>query len=294
LGMLPIALFGTAAQQEQYVRPMERGEKVAAFAVSELGAGTELSAITTTAIPTGDGYRIDGAKAWISHATIADFFVVLARSSEAEGALGLSLFAVDRQSSGVEVKETPLLSPRPFGQVEFRACHVPAQNLIGVGGRGLYAAMSCLELARPTVGAAALGFAKRALEEAVRYCTKRKVSGKRLSDYQMTKQKLAEMSTAWHASRLLVYQAAWSADTGRAQPFKVGAMAKWFATEHAQSICDDALQLCGASGLVANSTLESLYRSVRSLRIYEGTTEILKLAVADDLLRRRPEARDHA
>ncbi len=286
LGSGPISLFGTEAQRAAYLPAVARGEKVAAFALSEKEAGSDVAALATTAERDGDHYVLDGSKTWVSNAGIADFYVVFARTGEAPGAKGLSAFVVDADAEGLSVTEKiEVIAPHPLGTLSFDACRVPRSALLGQPGQGFKIAMATLDVFRSTVGAAALGMARRALDETLRHVRRRHVFGKALSDFQMTQAKLADMATEIDASALLVYRAAWRKDTGADRITREAAMAKAYATEAAWRIIDHAVQLFGGLGVTTGTAVERLYRDIRPLRIYEGTTEIQKMVIANQVLK---------
>jgi acyl-CoA dehydrogenase len=284
LGIGPISLFGTDEQRRTWLPGVASGEVIPAFALSEAEAGSDVSAMRTTARRDGNDYVIDGEKTWISNAGLADYYVVFCRFPEA-GEKGFSAFLVEAGNPGLTVTERlDLLAPHPLGTLRFDGCRVPASALIGEPGRGLRVALGTLDVFRSTVGAAALGMARRALDEAVHHAKTRQISGRPLADFQMTQARLADMAVAVDASALLVYRAAWTRDTGAPRVTREAAMAKLFATESAQRVIDDAVQLLGGRGVLAGAPVERLYREVRALRIYEGTSEIQKLVIADQLL----------
>jgi alkylation response protein AidB-like acyl-CoA dehydrogenase len=241
----------------------------------------------TTARPSGDGWRLDGEKTWISNGGIADFYVVFARldqSGEANG--GFAAFVVDAETPGLLVSERIVcIAPHPLARLTFSDCRVPRSALLGTLGKGIGVALGTLEVFRTTVGAAALGFARRALDEAVTFAGSRVIGGRSLADHQLTQARLARMVTDIDASALLVYRAAWAKDAAGARVTREAAMAKWHATEAAQRVIDDAVQLLGGRGVVAGAVLERLYREIRSLRIYEGTSEVQQLVIAGQLLK---------
>jgi acyl-CoA dehydrogenase len=285
LGSYPIALGGSDALKDRYLPAVASGKMIAAFALSEEQSGSDVAAITTSAKLDGLNYIIDGTKSWISNAGIADFYVVFARTGEAEGAKGLSAFVVEAGTPGFEVsKLVEITSPHPVGSLKFTKCKIPVSNLIGKSGDGFKIAMATLDVFRSTVGAAALGFARRALDEALAHAKARKLFGQQLSDFQMTQQKIADMATAIDASALLIYRAAWAKDTGAERVTREAAMAKMYATEAAQQVIDHAVQILGGAGVVRDSVVEHLYRDIRPLRIYEGTTEIQKLIIAGQVI----------
>jgi acyl-CoA dehydrogenase len=284
LGSGAITGFGSAAQRQRYLPRVARGEAIAAFAVSERDAGSDLAAMTTTARRDGDGFVIDGEKTWISNAGIADFQVVVCRFPEA-GERGFAALVVDTDTPGLRVTERiEVNAPHVLGTLRFDGCRVPADALIGEAGGGLRVALATLDVFRATVGAAALGFARRALDEALAWCRTRNAFGQPLASFQLTQAKLADMAVAIDASALLVYRAAWTRDHGAARITREAAMAKLFATDSAQQVIDEAVQLLGARGVVAGATVEKLMREVRALRIYEGTSEIQKIVIAGQVL----------
>jgi acyl-CoA dehydrogenase len=289
LGSAPISFFGREELKARYLRATREGKKIAAFALTEPEAGSDVGAITTTARLDGGDYVLDGAKTWISNGGLAHYYVVFARSEAkdpAAGTKGLSAFVVDAGAPGLEVKETlEVMAPHPLAALSFERCRVPVSHLLGAPGQGFEIAMATLDVFRPSVGAAALGFARRALDECLSRVESRVQFGKKLADFQITQAKLADMATAIDASALLVYRAAWSQDQGRGRVTKESSMAKMFATEAAQRVVDEAVQLFGAQGVARGSVVERLYREVRALRIYEGTTEIQKLILARELRR---------
>jgi acyl-CoA dehydrogenase len=284
LGSGPVSLFGTDDQKRRWLPSVAAGETIAAFAISEADAGSDVMAMTTTARRDGGGFVIDGSKTWISNAGIADRYVVFARYPEA-GERGFVALVVDADNPGLRVSERiDVTAPHPLGTLVFDGCRVDADALIGEAGGGMKVALGTLDVFRSTVGAAALGFARRALDEALAWCGERRVFGQALSEYQLTKVALAEMALDVDASALLIYRAAWTRDAGAARITREAAMAKLYATEAAQRVVDRAVQLLGARGVVRDSIAETLYRDVRALRIYEGTTEVQKLVIAGQLV----------
>jgi acyl-CoA dehydrogenase len=285
LGSGPLSLFGTDAQRREYLPRVASGQAVAAFALSEAAAGSDVAAMRTIARRDGGDYLLDGEKSWISNAGIADFYVVFCRLPEG-GDRSYAAFVVDADRPGLRVSERfDVTAPHPLGTLELAGCRVPGGALIGEAGRGLRVALATLDVFRPTVGAAALGLARRALDEALAHVARREVFGQPLSAHQLTQAKLADMATAVDASALLVYRAAWERDRGgAARVTREAAMAKLFATEAAQRVVDDAVQLLGARGVLAGAPVERLYREVRALRIYEGTSEIQRLVIAGQVL----------
>lgn len=295
LASAPITLFGTEEQRRTWLPRVAEGDAIPGFALSEAEAGSDVTAMATFARRDGDGWVIDGEKTWISNAGIADFYVVFCRLPQ-EGEKAFGAFLVEAENPGLKIaKRIQTLAPHPLGTLAFERCRVPAGALIGEAGRGLRVALGTLDVFRPTVGAAALGFARRALDEAIAHVSARKVAGGRLADLQMTQAKLAEMATAVDAAALLVYRAGWTRDSGAERITREAAMAKLFATEAAQKIIDEAVQLLGGRGVVAGEPVERLYREVRALRIYEGTSEIQRLVIAGQVLAAAaPGATSHA
>ncbi len=286
LGTGPISLFGTAEQKRRFLDGIAAGRRVAALAMSEPDAGSDAGAIATRAVEDGDAYVIDGVKTWISNGGIADQYLVIARLGDAPGAKGLAAFVVPADTPGFSVVERiDVIAPHPLATLRFDKCRVPRDHLIGSAGQGFRIAMANLDVFRSTVGAAALGFARRALDEALARTGERRVFGEPLSAFQITRQKIGEMATAVDAAALLVYRSAWTKDCGAARVTREASMAKMYATEAAQSVIDEAVQLWGGLGVVSGNTVERLYREIRALRIYEGTTEINKLVIADQTYR---------
>jgi acyl-CoA dehydrogenase len=284
LGSAPISLFGTAELQRRYLPEVVGGRCIAAFALSEREAGSDVAAISARARRDGNAYVLDGEKAWISNAGIADLYVVFARTG-AGGAKGITAFAVDAANAGCSMGErTETISPHPLGVVRFDCCRVPATQRIGEEGEGFKIAMATLDVFRSTVGAAALGFARRALDESVAHVRSRKLFGATLASLQLTQSAIATMATDVDASALLVYRAAWEKDSSGRRVTRESAMAKWFATEAAGRVCDRAVQLFGARGVSRGEIVERLYRDVRALRIYEGASEIQQVVIAKQVL----------
>jgi acyl-CoA dehydrogenase len=292
LGSGAISLFGTAPQRERYLPKVARGEAIAAFALSEPDAGSDVAAMQCAARLDGDAYVLDGEKTWISNGGIADFYVVFARSGEAAGARGISAFIVDAGTPGFEIAERiEVIAPHPLARLRFDGCRIPASQRIGAGGQGFKVAMATLDVFRTSVAAAALGFARRAFDEAVAHATSRRMFGQTLADFQLTQAKLAQMATQIDASALLTYRAAWQRDRG-AKVTKEAAMAKMTATESAQQVIDAAVQMFGGLGVTSGHPAEQLYREIRALRIYEGATEVQQLIIARELLREAKEAKE--
>ncbi|MDM5178745.1 acyl-CoA dehydrogenase family protein [Massilia sp. DJPM01] len=285
LGSGAISLFGSAANKERYLPRVARGEAIAAFALSEPQAGSDVAAMQCAAVRDGDDYVLDGEKTWISNGGIADFYVLFARTGEAPGARGISAFIVDADTPGLSVAERiEVIAPHPLARLRFDGCRVPSSQRLGEAGQGFKVAMATLDVFRTSVAAAALGFARRAFDEAIAHASTRKMFGQTLADFQLTQAKLAEMATGIDAAVLLTYRAAWQRDQGR-KVTKEAAMAKMTATETAQKVIDAALQMFGAMGVVSEHPVERLYREIRALRIYEGATEVQQLIIARELLR---------
>ena len=287
LASAPVTLFGTEEQKSRLLPLVTSGKAIMAFALSEREAGSDVAAIVTRARRDGDEYVIDGEKTWISNAGIADVYVVFARTSE-NGAKGLSAFIVPAATPGVSVPERiDTMSPHPLGTVRFENARVSRQMLIGNEGDGFKIAMSTLDVFRPTVGAAALGFARRAMHESVAHVRERSLFGAPLSALQLTQAKIASMATDIDASALLIYRAAHTKDSGAARITREAAMAKWYATETAARVADSAVQLFGGRGVTRGEIVERIYRDVRALRIYEGASEIQQIVIARSVLEER-------
>jgi alkylation response protein AidB-like acyl-CoA dehydrogenase len=286
LGTTPILLGGTQAQKDRWLGPIERGEVMTAFAMTEPEAGSDVGAIRTTARRDGAGYVLEGAKTLISNAGIADLYAVFASTDPAKGAKGISCFLVPADAQGLRFAGAQVLSaPHPMGELAFEDCRVPADALLGAEGRGYGLGLAALDRLRPTVAAAACGMAARALAESLAHVKRRHQFGSPLASFQLVQQKLARTATDLTASRLLTYRAAYEKDHGQERITLEAAMAKSFATEAAQRAVDDAVQLVGGRGVLAEHPVDRLYRAVRALRIYEGTTEIQQLIVAGELLK---------
>ncbi len=286
LGALPILLADNAAMRDRWVGDAIGGRAMGAFAMTEREAGSDVAAIATTARRVGGDYALNGAKTYISNAGIADFYTVFASTDPAAGGKGLSCFVVPADAQGLRFVGAQILSaPHPLGEIAFEECRVPAACRLGEEGRGFALGLATLDRLRPTVGAAACGMAARALAEALDHARSRRQFGKPIGEFQLVQEKLARMATDLVAARLLVYRAAWAADGGAERVTLEAAMAKSFATEAAQRIVDDAVQILGAAGVMASHPVDHLYRAVRALRIYEGTTEIQHLVIAGHLLK---------
>ena len=285
LGTASVSLFGTAELRARVLAEARAGTRLAAFALSEPDAGSDVAAMSTTATRTNAGWRIDGGKTWISNGGIAGHYVVFARTGEAPGARGITAFCVEADTPGLSIAERiEVIAPHPLATLRFENCVVPDECRLGAPGEGFKVAMTTLDIFRPSVGAAALGFARRALDEALRRASSRKMFGGVLADLQLTQAKLADMAMAVDASALLVYRAAWTRDIQKRRITKEAAMAKLHATEAAQRVIDDAVQIFGGLGVASGNIVESLYREVRALRIYEGASEVQKLIIARQVL----------
>jgi acyl-CoA dehydrogenase len=285
LGSGAISLQGTSAQRERYVGRVARGEAIAAFALSEPEAGSDVAAMQCSARIEGEHAVIDGEKTWISNGGIADFYVVFVRTGEAPGSRGISAFIVDAETPGLQIAERiPLIAPHPMARLKFVNCRVPLTQRIGAAGEGFKVAMRTLDVFRTSVAAAALGFTRRALQEALQRAKTRPMFGQRLADFQLTQAKLAQMATTLDSAALLTYRAAWQRDQGGSVT-QAAAMAKMAATEGAQQVIDAAVQIFGGLGVVSEQPVERLYREIRALRIYEGATEVQQLIIARELLK---------
>jgi len=293
LGSGPISLFGSRVLRERYLPRVAKGEAICAFAISEAEAGSDVAGMQTVARRDGDHYVIDGEKTWISNGGIADIYVVFCRLGGTEKEF--IAIVVEPSDPGFSVTERiKTIAPHPLATLRFDGCRVPADRVVGEPGRGLRVALGTLDVFRTTVGAAALGFARRALAEAVAHVSKRKMFGETLADLQMTQEHIAEMATEIDASALLVYRSAWMRDNGAERVTREAAMAKMYATEAAQRVIDRAVQLLGGKGVVSGNPVEKLYREIRALRIYEGATEVQKLLIAGqvfDTFRKSEESR---
>jgi acyl-CoA dehydrogenase len=285
LGTGSISLFGSDALKAAILPDVRAGRRIAAFALSEPEAGSDVAAMATTARDDGDAWVIDGAKTWISNGGIADHYVVFARTGPAPGAKGLGAFVVEADTPGLEIAERiEVIAPHPLATLRFHGCRVPKDRMLGGPGDGFRIAMATLDIFRSTVGAAALGFARRALDEAVAHTTGRRLFGGTISDLQIPQGMLADMALEVDAAALLVYRAAWTKDVLGTRVTRESAMAKLYATEAAQRVIDAAVQLHGGRGVTKGNVVEELYREIRALRIYEGASEIQKVVVARQLL----------
>ncbi len=289
LGSLPIALAGSPELQTRFLAPVVSGQFMAAFAMTEPTAGSDVSGIRTSARREGADYLLDGHKSFISNAGIADFYTVFAVTDPAAGHRGLSCFVVEADRPGFSFVRPQILSaPHPLGEIAFTGCRVPASQRLGAEGEGFKLGMRTLDRLRATVAAAACGLAQRALTEALAHAQTRHQFGQPLAEFQLIQDKLARMATELTAARLLTFRAAWAADGGASRVTLESAMAKSYATEAAQRIIDDAVQILGGRGVLVEHPVDLLYRAVRALRIYEGSTEIQRLVIARQLLRPTP------
>jgi acyl-CoA dehydrogenase len=289
LGTGAISLFGSEQQKTTYLEKVGQGKLISAFALSEPSAGSDVAAMQCAATLVhdiqGDYYVLEGEKTWISNGGIADFYVVFARTGEAAGARGISAFIVDADIDGFEIAERiDVIAPHPLARLKFNQCRIPVSQRIGEAGQGFKVAMATLDVFRTSVAAAALGFARRALDEAMARATSRKMFGQTLADFQLTQAKLAQMATTIDSAALLVYRAAWQRDQGQ-RVTKEAAMAKMVATEGAQQVIDAAVQMFGGMGVMSEVPVERLYREIRALRIYEGATEVQQLIIAREMLK---------
>jgi acyl-CoA dehydrogenase len=288
LGSGAISLHGSPQQKGRYLNQVSRGTVIAAFALSEPDAGSDVAAMSCEARVDGDHAVLNGEKTWISNGGIADFYVVFARSGEAEGARGISAFIVDAGTPGFEIAERiAVIAPHPLARLAFHDCRIPLTQRIGEGGQGFKIAMRTLDVFRTSVAAAALGMARRALDEALQRATTRRMFKQRLADFQLTQASLAKMATTIDSAALLTYRAAWMRDQGQ-NVTREAAMAKMMATEGAQQVIDAAVQMFGGLGVVSEQPVERLYREIRALRIYEGATEVQQLIIARELLKDLP------
>ncbi|EHN64653.1 acyl-CoA dehydrogenase family protein [Comamonas testosteroni] len=285
LGSGAISLAGSDEQKTRYLSLVARGEAISAFALSEPDAGSDVAAMACEARLEGDHYVINGEKTWISNGGIADFYVVFVRTGEAPGSRGLSALIVDADTPGFEVAERiDVIAPHPLARLKFSNCRVPAAQRVGEAGEGFKVAMRTLDVFRTSVAAASLGFARRAMDEALQRATSRKMFGGVLADFQLTQAKLAQMATQIDSAALLTYRAAWLRDQGE-NVTREAAMAKMTATENAQQVIDAAVQIWGGLGVVSEQPVERLYREIRALRIYEGATEVQQLIIGRDLIK---------
>ncbi|MFY9787108.1 MAG: acyl-CoA dehydrogenase family protein [Pseudolabrys sp.] len=285
LGAGPLSLFGNAEQREAWLPKTRSGKAIAAFALSEPASGSDVANIATVASRDGANFVLDGEKTWISNGGIADFYIVFARTGEAPGARGLSTFVIEADNPGLTIAERlNVIAPHPLARLRFEACRVPASALVGRAGDGFKIAMATLDVFRTSVGAAALGFARRALDETLKRATDRHLFGAPLADLQMVQGHIADMALEIDAAALLIYRAAWAKDMGAARVTREAAMAKLFATEAAQRVIDTAVQIHGGDGVRSYHPVETLYREIRALRIYEGASDVQKIVIARSVL----------
>jgi acyl-CoA dehydrogenase len=287
LGTGSISLFGSEDLKRRLLPPVAEGRRIAAFALSEKTAGSDVAAMATTAVPDGnDHVRIDGEKTWISNGGIANHYVVFARTGEAPGARGLSAFVVEADAPGLSVTERiDVIAPHPLATLRFDGVRVPVAHRLGGPGEGFKVAMATLDIFRPTVGAAALGFARRAQHEGLSRASTRHLFGAPMADLPLAQAALAENEAEIDAAALLIYRAAWLKDSGQARVTREAAMAKMVATENAQRVIDRSLQLFGGLGVTKGVKVEELYREIRALRIYEGATDVQKIVIAREAIR---------
>lgn len=286
LGSGAIALMGADDLRQRYLPKVASGQAIAAFALSEPDAGSDVAALSCEARLDGDHYVINGSKTWISNGGIADFYCVFARTGEAPGARGITAFVVDADTPGLNVSERiDVIAPHPLATLVFDDCRIPVAQRLGESGQGFKLAMMTLDIFRASVAAAALGFARRALDEALGRARGRRMFGHTLADLQLTQAALGDMATAIDSAALLTYRAAWLRDVRGVRTTREAAMAKMAATESAQTVIDRALQMFGGAGVVSGVPVEKLYREIRALRIYEGATEVQKLIIARELLK---------
>ncbi len=293
LGSGAITLAGTPAVQRQFLPRVARGEAIAAFALSEPDAGSDVAAMATRAREEDGWIVLDGTKTWISNGGIADFYTVFARETDAprgeagqHGSKGISAFIVEASTPGLDIDaRIDVIAPHPLATIGFRNCRIPAAHRLGKPGEGFKVAMQTLDIFRASVAAAALGFARRALDEAIARAKSRKMFGHTLADFQLTQAAIADMATAVDTAALLTYRAAWMRDVQGARTTREAAMAKMVATEEAQKVIDRAVQMFGGAGVVSGNAVEKLYREIRALRIYEGATEVQKLIIARETLK---------
>jgi acyl-CoA dehydrogenase len=288
LGAGPISLFGSKEQRDEWLPKTRSGTAIAAFALSEPASGSDVANIATTARRDGNGYILDGEKTWISNGGIADLYIVFARTGEAPGARGLSAFIVRGENPGLQIAERiEVMAPHPLARIVFKDCKVDADAMVGAPGDGFKIAMATLDVFRTTVGAAALGFARRALDETVKRAATRELFDAPLFELQMVQGHIADMALEIDAAALLVYRAAWTKDNGAARITREAAMAKLYATEAAQRVIDAAVQIHGGDGVRSGHPVETLYREIRALRIYEGASDVQKVIIARSVLQAR-------
>ncbi|MEM6462529.1 MAG: acyl-CoA dehydrogenase family protein [Pseudomonadota bacterium] len=285
LGTGALSLFGTPAQQHDWLTLTRRGEALSAFALSEPRSGSDVANMEMSAVRDGDAFVLNGEKTWISNGGIADVYTVFARTGEAPGAKGITAFVVPAETPGLNIAERiDVIAPHPLARLSFEDCRIPASSVIGEPGSGFRIAMSVLDVFRSTVGAAALGFARRALDETVKRAASRELFGAPLADLQMVQGHIADMALDVDAAALLIYRAAWTKDMGAVRVTREAAMAKLYATDKAQEVIDKAVQIHGGDGVRSGHIVESLYRDIRALRIYEGASDVQKIVIARQAL----------
>lgn len=285
LGTGALSLFGTAGQKREWLTRTRRGKALSAFALSEPKSGSDVANLDLAATVDADSYVLNGEKTWISNGGIADVYTVFARTGEQPGAKGISAFIVPADAPGLSIAERlEVIAPHPLARLSFENCRIPKSAMIGSPGQGFRIAMSVLDVFRPTVAAAALGFARRALDESVSRATSRELFGAAMSELQMVQGHIADMALDIDAAALLVYRAAWLKDSGAPRISREAAMAKLFSTDRAQSVIDKAVQIHGGDGVRKGSIVESLYREIRALRIYEGASDVQKVIIARQVI----------
>ena len=285
LGTGAISLFGTDRQKSEWLTKTRAGQAISAFALTEPQSGSDVANSTMTATQDGDHYVLDGEKTWISNGGIADVYTVFARTGDGPGARGLSAFIVPAKTKGLDISERlETIAPHPLATLRFESCRIPASAMIGTSGQGFAIAMAVLDVFRSTVAAAALGFARAALDTSLDRITQRHVQGAPLADLQMVQGHISDMAVDIDASALLIYRAAWAKDSGAPRITREAAMAKLFATDHAQTVIDKAVQLHGGDGVRTGQLVESLYREIRALRIYEGASDVQKVIIARQVI----------
>ena len=290
LGSGAITLAGSTTQRDHWLPLVARGEAIAAFALSEPDAGSDVAALAMRAQRDRDGWTLDGCKTWISNGGIADFYCVFARTGDAPGTRGISAFVVPAGTPGLAIAERiDVIAPHPLARLDFAACRLPHDALLGAEGEGFKLAMRTLDIFRASVAAAATGFARRALDAGIAHARSRRIFGAKLADLQLTQAKVGEMAAAIDAAALLTFRAAWLRDVKAVRTTKEAAMAKLAATESAQQVIDAAVQLHGGLGVTRGYIVERLYRDIRALRIYEGATEVQKLIIGRELLKEAPQ-----
>jgi len=284
LGTAVLSLYGTEDQKDKYLPSAREGGKIAGFALSEPEAGSDVAAVSTVAEDRGDHFVLNGTKTWISNAGLADHYIVIARTGEAPGARGLSAFIIDSDTPGLRAEPFELIMPHPIGKLTFDQCQIAPSALIGGRGQGFKLAMSTFDFFRPSVGAAAVGIARRALDESLTRVSERKMFGRTMGDIETVQMKLADMTVDTETAALTVYRAAWHKDVKGGRGTREASIAKLVATEAAQRVVDSAVQLFGGQGLVEGGIIGKLYREVRPMRIYEGASEVQKLVIARSVL----------